>query len=186
MIALIAIIAGPLLLFSGLNPLSEPNPVTGASIRLNLIANLTDEEEGATNVFNLFETNRFITVEPISDANFKRISGERVVRNLDRELFQQVQMSPISDSVWSISPPVQRQIFGFFRDAVDNTGALPINLELEYIFNRDQPAELQQTDKALPIVNLLANDVADREKILDVMVKALDPGRACNPTEDLS
>ena len=117
LIGLILVIAGPLLLFSALNPLANDNPVLGASLTLNIIANLTNEEQGPANIYQLFHTDRFITVEPIGDNNFRNINGFRAVRNLDRSQFQQVQLSNVADTVWSISPPAREEVGSSGRDA---------------------------------------------------------------------
>ena len=184
---LIFIIAGPLLLFSTLNPLAEDNLVKGSSLRLNLIANLTDDKEGATNTYELFRTDRFQSVEPISEQNYKVISGERVVRNLDRKLFQQVQLVSVSDNVWGISPPVQEEIFERLK-TIDETGSFGVNIELVYAFDRDEPAGQQTVDKALPILNLgeKKKPITGRKEIIQALLLALNPDEACDEEKDIS
>jgi len=176
LIALIVIIAGPLLLFSALNPLANPNPVLGASLTLNIITNLTSEPGGATNVYQLFNTDNFITVEPISDANYRSISGIRLIRNLDRAQFQQVQLSDVADTSWVISPPAREKLFERIRSAKeDGQTDLPINIELIYAFDRAEPAGQQRVDKPLPIVNILDKNVFGRDDILQKLYTAINP-----------
>lgn len=180
---MILIIAGPLLLFSSFNPLASNNLVTGASIQVLLVANLTSE--GATNQYELFKTTRFTDISLISDANYRNISAERVVRNLERDLFQQVELARVSDNSWTISPPVQTEIFELLSVAeVDQE--LGINVVLIYNFIRPEPAGQQVADKELPIINILDSKLSYGAQVRSALLKALDPSRACDPDEDIS
>jgi hypothetical protein len=179
---LIFVIAGPLLLFSSFNPLADDNLVTGASIQVLLKANLTDTEGGPTSQFELFRTTRYSDISLISDANYDRISSTRVVRNLQRDLFQQVELSSVSDNTWAISPPSQADIFDIVDRAEIDQG-LGINIVLIYNFERPEPAGQQIIDKELPIINILKSGVTGAKKILETLRRALDPARACTPDE---
>lgn len=159
---LILIIAGPLLLFSSFNPLAENNFVTGASLRLMLVANLTDD--GVTNQYELFNTERFTDLRPIQDKYYDRIRNFRNVRNLQRDLFQQVVLSRVSDSVWSISPPTQREIYEKLISTQDGD-ELTINVVMIYAFDRPQPADQQRTDKELPIIDIFDTDIDYRIQV---------------------
>ena len=179
LIALIAIIAGPLLLFSSLNPLADYNPVTGASLTLNIILNITTDEEGPTNVYQLYNTDNFLRVEPISNTTYKTLSSSRLVRNLNKAQFQQVQLSNVSDTSWALSPPAQREVFQKLKNATEGRNlTYPINIELVYTFDRNEPAGQQRVDKPLPIVNILDKDVVGREQILETLYQAFDPTKA--------
>lgn len=57
-IGIILLIAGPLLLFSSFNPISEKNPVINASVRMNIL--VQQENSIAVNTVNLF-TNNYVT-----------------------------------------------------------------------------------------------------------------------------
>jgi len=92
---LIIIIAGPLLLFSSFNPLAADNFVTGAGLTFTIIANLT--EDGASNSYELFSTNRFQDISLISNEYYDLLSREMLLRNLDRELWQQIILARVSD-----------------------------------------------------------------------------------------
>lgn len=162
LLLLIIIIAGPLLIFSNLNPLAQNNFVTGASLRVLIEANLT--EDGAVNHYELFRTERVTDLRNISDTFYNELSGFRSIRNLQRDLFQQVVMSRVSDSVWNISPPTQREIFTRLINARDGD-RLPINIVMIYAFDRPEPAGQQRTDKTLPRINILAPDVKYRQQV---------------------
>jgi hypothetical protein len=182
LLGLILVIAGPLLLFSSFNPLAADNLVTGASIQVLLKANLTTTEGGATNQYELFRTARYSDISLISNANYNNISPIRVVRNLERDLFQQVELSSVSDNIWSISPPSQTQIFELV-DLAELDQPLGINIVLIYNFERPEPAGQQIIDKELPIINILDSGVVGAKKILDALRLALNPARACDPDE---
>lgn len=180
---MILIIAGPLLLFSSFNPLATDNLVTGSSIQVLLVANLT--LEGATNQYELFKTTRFTDISLISDSNYKSISAERVVRNLERNLFQQVELSRVSDNSWTISPPVQTEIFDLLSESeVDQD--LGINVVLVYNFVRPEPAGQLVANKELPIINILDSKLSYGAQVRSALLRALDPNRACDPKEDIS
>jgi hypothetical protein len=70
-LGLLIIIAGPLLLFSELNPLVKNNYIYGANVKLEIYANKTrdtkDGEKGAVNKYLLFETSRFNQISQIND-----------------------------------------------------------------------------------------------------------------------
>lgn len=180
---LILLIAGPLLLFSGLNPLAKDNLVTGGNLRLVIEANITND--GAVNTYELFNTNLVSDLRLISDDYYEKIKKYREVRNLQRELFQQVIFSKVSDSAWAPSPPSQRDIYNRVISSKDGN-SLPINIVMYYAFDRPQPAGQQRINKELPIINVLSPDVKYRQQVIDALVKALNPDKACDPNEDIS
>lgn len=169
---LIILIAGPLLFFSGFNPLAQDNFITGASLQVLLEANLTDD--GAVNQYELFNTNRFAALKPINNEYYKKISEYRIVRNLERRLFQEVVLSKVSDSTWEISPPAKQEIYNKIvnRGPDDN---LPVNVVMIYSFSRPFPAGQQKVDKPLPYINMFAPDIKYRQQIIDALTIALDP-----------
>ena len=180
---LIILIAGPLLLFSSLNPLSENNFVTGGNLRLLIRSNIT--MNGAVEEYELFNTNRVSGLQPISDKYYDRIKGYRAVRNLQRDLFQQVIFSKVSDNAWTPSPPSQQEIYKRVLNSKDGD-LLPINIVLIYAFDRPQPAGQQRINKELPIINILATDVKYRNQVKEALLRALDPNAAWDPNEDIS
>jgi hypothetical protein len=116
-----------------------------------IYANLS-QETSAVNTFSLFETERFTEIEPISNTYWDKISPLQAVRNLKRELFQQVVISKVSDNSWDLSPPTQNDIYDIITD---ETRTLPINLVMIYAFRRPKPPGQQEVDKPLPYINIL-------------------------------
>ena len=164
LLGLIFVIAGPLLLFSSFNPLAQANPVVGASLRLWVSTNLTNEEAGgATNKYELFRSDRFLSIGSIPNKNFNQIGRFREVSNLDRTLFQQVIFEEVSDSTWTLSPPSQERLHDNLLRYNESKG---INFVLSYEFVRDQPPDQLSTSKELPIINILEEDVEGSEEIL--------------------
>ena len=173
---LILLIAGPLLFFSSFNPLAQDNLVTGAGLKVVLEANITSD--GAVNEYMLFNTARFAALKPIDDDSYKNISSFRLVRNLDRKYFQKVVLSDVSDSTWDISPPAKKEIYE--RVSSGEVGQeLPVNVVMEYAFDRPYPAGQQRIDKKLPQINIFATDTDPNiQKVLEV---ALNPDYRCDP-----
>ena len=182
LLILIILIAGPLLLFSSFNPLADNNFVTGGNLRLLIRSNLTDG--GAVEEYELFNTDRVSGLQPISDKYYDRIKGYRTIRNLQRDLFQQVIFSKVSDSSWSPSPPSQQEIYQRVLNSKD--GDLPINIVMIYAFDRPQPAGQQRINKELPIINILAPNVSYRTQVKDALILALNPDAEWDPTLDIS
>jgi len=171
---LIVLIAGPLLIFSSFNPLSKDNFITGASLRVLIEANLTTD--GAVNTYELFNTQRFAALKPISDEYYNKLKQYQLVRNLDRRLFQEVVLSKVSDSSWELSPPTKKEIYDLVSNAVEGE-SLPINMVMIYAFNRPLPAGQQRVDKPLPYINILAPDVKYRFQVQKALKIALNPDR---------
>lgn len=174
LVGLIVVIAGPLLLFSTLNPLAESNPVLGARIILEISANITDEEGGATNTYELFRSDRFLSIGAMPDKTFEAFSGIREVTDLDRDLFQQVMFEEVSDNTWDLSPPAQKRLYDKLFNINTSFPGI-INLELTYAFEREQPPGQLTIQKKLPIVNVNDENVKNRDEIIQKLTEALDP-----------
>ena len=175
---LIILIAGPLLFFSSFNPLAKDNFVTGASLRILLEANITDD--GAVNEYELFNTKRFAALKPIDNESYKKLNAFRLIRNLDRKYFQKVVLSNVSDSTWNISPPAQKEIFNRVKNGTVND-TLPVNIAMIYAFDRPFPAGQQRVDKKLPYINIFASDT--NKSIAEALKIALNTNRECKPED---
>jgi len=173
LVGVILIIAGPLLLFSTLNPLASDNPINGANIRLEIVTNLTmgdDKDNGPTNIYELFNSNKFQYIGPIPNTTYKLFSNYRSITNLDRKFFQQTIFQKVSDNNWDISPPSRQALYDKLMETQEKRG---INLVLHYSFDRDQPPEMQNTEKALPKVDITAPGVDNQDFILDQLKEAV-------------
>ena len=192
LLVLILIIAGPLLLFSSFNPLAQANPVIGARLRFQIATNLTIEDGGATNKYELFRSDRFLSIGDIPNPTFNTFNGIRQITSLDRDLFQQVMFENVSDSTWTLSPPIQTRLHESLVDSKNSDG---INLILSYEFQRDQPPDQLTISKELPIINILAEDVVGGGEILQALISAtgiifsfifIDPDFPCRaPNTDI-
>jgi hypothetical protein len=104
-IAILLIIFGPMILFSGLNPIAQPNLVIGGALQLGI-----QIQNG--NYFELYSTSHFST-PPVTytpdlfySQNFQEVPALQILTNSDiPEQFQQVQFQPYSDTNWGISYP---------------------------------------------------------------------------------
>ena len=155
---LILLIAGPLLFFSNFNPYAKDNLVTGSSVRVLLEANITDD--GEVKQYGLFNTKRYISLKPIDNKSYQKLSKYRLIRNLDRKYFQKVVLSKISDSTWDISPPGEEDIY----ERVSNGSKgqkLPVNIKFIYSFTRPYPPGQQNVEQSLPYWNIFGNSSYD-------------------------
>ena len=66
---IIILIAGPLLLFSTFNPISESNPILNAKIDFNIL--IQSDASSAINAMSLYSNNYVTSLEPISTADYK-------------------------------------------------------------------------------------------------------------------
>ena len=73
-LGLVAIIAGPMLLFSTLNPISQDNLITGVILDLTIEVNVTSEGGGTTNKYGLFHTDHVTMLNSISDSLYSNMS----------------------------------------------------------------------------------------------------------------
>jgi hypothetical protein len=68
---IILLIAGPLLLFSSFNPISEANPVKNASFNVNI--QIQKAGSSAKNTINLFSNNYLTELAPITENTFQNV-----------------------------------------------------------------------------------------------------------------
>ena len=101
----IILIAGPLLLFSTLNPISDKNPVNNCEISLNILIN--QENSAATNTINLYTNNYVTELRDIGDGDFKAMGfdGNIKTKSFDSDLVQFIKMNSFSDTNWGVSKP---------------------------------------------------------------------------------
>lgn len=69
MSVIIFLIAGPLLLFSTFNPISEPNPVLNSMVDLNILIKQVGSD--AINKFNLFSNNYVTELSYLSEDQYQ-------------------------------------------------------------------------------------------------------------------
>ena len=105
LIFIIALIAGPMLLFSTLNPISTPNPVMKGELQFYILI----EDSSKTDVdIPIFFTQELIQNRTLTQTAYDAMDFSNL--NYDTNQYassqsQTVQFSPVSDSVWTVSPP---------------------------------------------------------------------------------
>jgi len=135
------LVAGPLIIFSSLNPVSTDNKVTGSTLRFNIEAGLNGPN-GVLNTYNilLYQNNYVLQLQDISNFLFEDLNlGTNIeTRNFDRGQFQVVEMSANSDSVWVLSPPNQDKLFNIIDTAYNEpeNPEVVIYLTMQSTFDR--------------------------------------------------
>jgi hypothetical protein len=147
-------------------------------------ANIT--EDGAVNQYELFNTNRFAAVKPLSDKYYNILAENRIIRNLERRLFQEVILSKVSDNAWNLSPPAKQDIYDILTTRQPGITSLPINMVMIYAFDRPFPSGKQRVDKSLPYINILATDLSYAADVRRNLTRIFEPNRACDVNENLS
>lgn len=71
LLGVLLLIAGPLLIFSSLNPLSEVNNVEGAGVMFSFEIH---SDGGASNLYPIFEANHMMTNETLSNTIYQQLS----------------------------------------------------------------------------------------------------------------
>jgi len=71
-LGLVAIIAGPMLLFSTLNPIAQDNPVTGMILDLSIEVNITSDG-GIINKYGIFHNDHVTKINDISDSLYSEM-----------------------------------------------------------------------------------------------------------------
>jgi hypothetical protein len=177
-LGLIAIIAGPLLLFSSLNPIAEDNYVIGTKLELSIEVNVTTDTD-IINKYTVFNNDQVSIIRPIQDQLYNKLNLGTDIRtkNLKRYLMQEIMMSPTSDTIWNIAPPSQAALHTKVKNAILEPQKESINLRLTYSFLRDNPPGNQEVSNSIAVdVTRLSNNIT----ILNQLLNATDPDLPCN------
>ena len=123
-----------------------------------------------------------VQLQSINDHLYKNMSLNTHIytRNFDRSLFQMIEMSENSDSVWDMSPPNQIQLFNTLEEALVNINStnLEINLELTYSFDRPKPEGAGALEQSI-YLNLMDPSVVGRKLIIQKLRDAVNPHTPC-------
>ena len=85
-VLIIMLIAGPLLLFSTFNPISQIDPVINAQIQFNIL--IKPQGSQAKNTINLFTNNYVTTIKTVNDQQYEimKFAYDPKTKSFDREL----------------------------------------------------------------------------------------------------
>ena len=118
-IGILIVIFGPMILFSGLNPIARSNLVTGGSLELGI-----QIQNG--NYFTLYSTSHFATppltynISLFNQMNFYQVPLLQTLTAADIESqFQEVQYQPYSDTNWGISLPNLQILLETMQKTID-------------------------------------------------------------------
>lgn len=102
-VGIIFLIAGPLLLFSTFNPISEANPVLNSGMEFNIV--LQQEDSYAENTINVYQNSYVSELRAIPDDLYKAMQFDQFLRtkSFDEQLIQYVKMNNFSDTKWGAS-----------------------------------------------------------------------------------
>ena len=176
-LGLVFIIAGPLLLFSSLNPIAQDNFVTGTTLDLSIEVNVTNQSD-IINKYSIFHNDHVTIIRELQDHLYNKLRlGERIqTKNIKRYQMQEIMMSPTSDTTWDIAPPSQETLFSEISNARQNK-TQSINLRMTYSFIRENPPGNQIVSKSIAVdVTKLPNN----RTIIDKLYAATNPYGGCD------
>ena len=178
-ILLIGIIAGPLILFSTLNPIKNKNLITGLNVEFSITRNVTNGQN-AINEYTLFKSGQVSMLEEIPDEDYKalNLSEELSVNTFDRSLIQEARLFQVSNSIWDITPPAQQALFKVLYDTIHDTSTEnKIELRLTANFIRKLPKD----SKVVPEIfsKVLDSKIKEDKSIIDNLKDAVDPSNEC-------
>ena len=173
---LVIVIAGPMLLFSTLNPIAEDNFVVGTTLDLSIEVNVTRETD-ITNKYNLFHNDHVVILRGIQNEIYNQLnlSSNIETKNIRRTQMQEIMMSATSDTTWDIAPPSQDALFAEILSA-RNGSHQPINLRLTYSFNRANPPGNQVVSHSIA---LDVTQLRENATIIEELYKATNPNNSC-------
>ena len=140
LVLLIVVIILPLVIFSGLNPTLEPNPVQSATVQVQL--------QGDGNSFPLFSTNQFASLLPAAGLGGYWASVIAVNRRGNRftsvtpaqeDLAQLLSLYPFSASPWDVNPPTVDNLADLLGRCGNHSANVTLNVV--YAFERDHPSD---------------------------------------------
>jgi hypothetical protein len=176
-LGLVIVIAGPLLLFSSLNPIAEENMVKGTSLNLAIEVNVTRYSD-IINRYSLFSNDHVKVLRNIENELYNELNMgvNTITKNIKRGQMQEISMSTTSDTVWDIAPPSQSLLFDQISKAREESTRLPINVRLTYSFTRDNPAGNQEVSHSIAID---VTKIHNNETIIKSLYDATDPNSTC-------
>ncbi|CAD8086378.1 unnamed protein product [Paramecium primaurelia] len=138
-LVLLALLFGPIFLYSPLNPTFQNDNLIGANIEVGLKIN-------KTNYFTLFVNSHVSDIHQISEYewNAKNLSQYKFLNNIDKESLQIVKLTHFSDTYWDISYPSLYSLSENLKNVIDKKGASTFNLIQTYRFMRQYTDQTSQ------------------------------------------
>jgi hypothetical protein len=182
-LGLVTVIAGPLLLFSSLNPIAEENMVKGTSLNLAIEVNVTRYSD-IINRYSLFSNDHVKVLRNIENELYDELhmGVNTITKNIKRGQMQEIAMSTTSDTVWDIAPPSQSLLFEQISNAREESTRLPINVRLTYSFTRDNPAGNQEVSHSIAID---VTKIQNNDTIIKSLYDATNPNSTCELQNDI-
>ena len=145
---LLAVLVGPLLLFSSLNPTNELNNLTNADLTIEL--SFIYKNDLMKN-YTLYENSKPQSIEPISDEDIEKYNYTKAVdtKNFPREQIQTVTFFEENDRNWDLSRPHITNLIELIKSIDKNITdenenyIKRIDLIMDYSFDRLLPPEAQ-------------------------------------------
>lgn len=131
-IFILALLFGPMIFFSDLNPGTESNLVMGAGFEIGLWVN-------SENYFQLYSNSLIKKIERINDTTFGALFKDvGYFQTIDRNTFQMISMQENSESYWDITEPNYQIILSSLNSTFSNDAAPSVfSLEMIYYFRRE-------------------------------------------------
>jgi hypothetical protein len=177
-VVLLAILLGPLLIFSTLNPTNVVNNVTGASVELSICF---QQGQRVFNNFTLFKNDfvdsiQDITQEPETWSLYGYANSSKT-KNFPTSQVQIIRMSNTSDTIWDIAGPHIETI----KDRLEKyrNNSYNIYIGFKYSFQRPSPPDAKDSVKKFDYPIFIPG-VIDRSDIIKVL---MDDIKYCNKTE---
>lgn len=178
-VGLLVVVLGPALLFSGLNPTLQKNPINSIQVSFALSA-----DNGG--VYSLFKADQYHSLTSLTDSEFEELQNQMTptgggqvtpVKPDFLGLVQRVDMLDNPATSWTMSPPAVAQMSQHLRDAAihNHTTASRIRASLKYTFNRAGPPTFES-------ISGVSQIDLNTEQCLD-MLAAIEAGFAVNHTE---
>jgi hypothetical protein len=181
LIGIVILVAGPLAIFSSLNPVAVDNKITGAYLEFNIEIGRTSEY-GATNQYIIFQNHYVVHLEDLPPKTYSdlNLNENLLTRNYDHGLFQQIEMSANSDITWDIPPPKQQELHEILKTVISdiNRTDYTIALNLYYIFYRPNPENTKEVESVIG-KDLMDPNSKNRDVILNQLAEAINPNAEC-------
>ena len=151
---ILVIIFIPLIVFSSINPITVPNPVYSASLKLNFHYD--------NRKFELFSINSVEEIEPVSQDSWDNLYNFTRIHQLsstDREIMQKVIMPADSDQIWGITPPAKIKLCNNIRDS-KNDAFKEASLVMKYSFYREYP--VSKTEITMNVKKIIEKEILNQ------------------------
>jgi len=185
LLIVVALVAGPLAIFSSLNPVAVENKVIGSTLMFNIEVG-TSGRQGAINRFTVYRNNYMVQLLDINDHMFYNYSldSDLNTRNFDRSMFQAVEMNEYSDTVWDMSPPNQQQLYNIMNEALNdlNNTNLYIYLNMQYTFDRPLPEGINGEQQSIER-DIMQESYDVKKETITKLRDSVNPNLSCEESQ---